>query len=54
MEWKKWSTKASLKRMFYDGLLNYKSLFGESQSKSGIFVKLSGFLVKRHRRNVKN
>ena len=54
LEWKKWSTKSSIKRMFYDGLLNYKSLFGESQSKKGIFVRLSDLLVKRHRRNVKN
>ena len=33
---------------------NYQALFGESQSKSGIFVKLSGLMVKKHRRDVKN
>jgi radical SAM superfamily enzyme YgiQ (UPF0313 family) len=54
LEWRKWSTKATIKRMFYDGLLNYQALFGESQSKSGIFVKLSGLMVKKHRRDVKN
>ena len=45
---------STIKRMFYDGLLNYQALFGESQSKSGIFVKLSGLMVKKHRRAVKN
>ena len=54
LEWRKWSTKATIKRMFYDGLLNYQALFGESQSKRGIFVKLSGLMVKKHRRGVKN
>ena len=51
-EWRKWSTKATIKRMFYDGLLNYQALFGENQTKGGIMVKLSRFLQRKHRRNV--
>ena len=53
-EYRKWSTMASLKRMFFDGLLNYQALFGENQTKNGIFVRLSRLLVKKHRSNITN
>ena len=50
--WKKWSSKATIRRMLYDGLLNYQALFGENQTKHGIIIKLSRFLQRRHRRDV--
>jgi len=51
-EWRKWSTKSSLRRLFFDGILNYQALFGESTTKKGIFVRLSQLLVKKYRRKV--
>ena len=50
--WKKWSSKATIRRMLYDGLLNYQALFGENQTKHGILIKLSRLLQRRHRRDV--
>jgi len=51
-EWRKWSTKSSLRRLFFDGILNYQALFGENATKKGIFVRLSQLLVKKYRRKV--
>ena len=51
-EWRKWSTKSTIRRLLFDGILNYQALFGENQTKKGIFVKLSQLLVKKYRRKV--
>ena len=51
-EWRKWSTKSTIRRLFFDGLLNYQALFGENATKKGILVKLSQLLVKKYRRKV--
>ncbi len=51
-EWRKWSTKSTLKRLFFDGLLNYQALFGESQTRKGFMVRISKFLVRKHRRRI--
>ncbi len=52
-EWRKWSTKSTLKRLFFDGLLNYQALFGESSTKKGFMVKVSKYLVKKSQKRVK-
>ena len=51
-EWRKWSTKSSIRRLIFDGLLNYQALFGENATKKGIFVKISQLLVKKYRSKV--
>ena len=48
-EWRKWSTKSTLRRMFYEGLLNYNAMYVRNENEEGIFVKLSRLLVKRVR-----
>lgn len=50
-EWRKWSTRATIKRLLFEGLLNYQSLV-ESKNEKGFFVKCSRLLVKKHRSRV--
>ena len=48
-EWRKWSTKSTIRRMFYEGLLNYNAMYVRNENEDGIFVKLSRLLVQRVR-----
>ena len=48
-EWRKWSTKSSLRRMFFEGLLNYNAMYVRNEKEDGVFVKISRLLVKRVR-----
>ena len=53
-EWRKWLSKSTIRRMFYEGVLNYKVMFVTNDKENGIFVKLSQMLVKKLRRKVVN
>tara|TARA_B100001971_G_C18124326_1_gene501189 strand:- start:488 stop:1024 length:537 start_codon:yes stop_codon:yes gene_type:complete len=53
-EWRKWSSKSTIRRMFYESVLNYKAMFVTNDKENGIFVKLSQILVKKLRRKVVN
>ena len=45
-EWRKWSTKSTLRRMFYEGLLNYNAMYVTNEGKKGFFIKISQLLVR--------
>ena len=46
-EWRNWSSKSSVFKLFWDGLLNYQAMFVLKDKGSGLFLKLSRRLVKR-------
>ncbi len=53
-EWRKWSSKSTIRRLFYEGVLNYKAMFVTKDKENGFFLKLSQLLVKKLRRKVTN
>ena len=50
LEWRNWSTKATLRKLLFEAIINYNALVATESNNNGLLAKLSNFFVKRERR----